>query len=77
VAATLPVAVINMETCKTVIDGRGAAMSCGASNGDCRALGEKHDTNGNAVRRAVQVLHGQINKRRVATVSICMTLTMQ
>ena len=75
-AADLPVAVINMEKCKTATDGRGAAISCGASEGGGDALAEKHDANGNAVRRAMQTLHRQVNERRVAAVTICTTTAM-
>lgn len=45
-------------------------MSCGASNGDGGALAEKNGADGNAVQRAVQALHRQVNEKRVAAVTI-------
>jgi len=68
--AGLPVVFNDMEKCRTATDGRGAAMSCGASNGDGGALAEKNGADGNAVQRAVQALHRQVNEKRVAAVTI-------
>ena len=61
------------DKCRTATDGRGAAISCDAPNGNGGTLAVKHDADVNAVRRA---LHRQICEKRVAALAICMTVAM-